>query len=145
MKKLLSLLAIAASMMLCGCSKAEEEDPEPPENKTEILNAECKDCHTLYRVKGQTWNGNASKIGFIQYAEGDENYSVYTVVDEQEDQPVVPFAVSTNGQILKWNCVGCKDDGKSCGRELQVEFTTDLIRVTVYDSVMPQTREHVLL
>ena len=57
MKKILSLLAIAASMMLCGCSKS-ETDPEAPENDEQVFgDVECSSCHTHYRVKGQTWLG----------------------------------------------------------------------------------------
>ena len=137
MKKILSLLAIAASMMLCGCSKS-ETDPEAPENDEQVFgDVECSSCHTHYRVKGQTWLGIGVVEPYKAYPSAIFRYSVYTLVGGQEDQPV-PFAVSRNGQYLKWNCVGSKD-GVVCGKELKVEFD---IKV---EGVSSQTREHIVL
>ena len=142
MKKILSLLAIAASMMLCGCSK-EEKDPDPPVNEEQITTVECKECNALYRVKGKTWSGSASNSKFTQYSESADGYSVYTIVDEQEDQPV-PFEVSKNGQYIKWNCVGEKD-GQDCGRVLRFEFSEARPASVAAEGPMPQTREHILI
>lgn len=137
MKKILSLLAIAASMMLCGCSK-EEKDPDPPVNDEQVFgDVECSSCHTHYRVKGQTWSGTGVVEPYTAYQSASDTYSVYTLVDGQEDQSV-PFFVSSNRQYLKWNCVGSKDGGV-CGKELKVEFTVKT------EGVYPQTREHILL
>ena len=137
MKNILSLLAIAASMMLCGCSKS-ETDPEAPENDAQVFgDVECSSCHTHYRVNGQTWLGDGVAEPYMVYQSASDTYSVYTLVDGQEDQSV-PFFVSNNRQYLKWNCVGSKDGGV-CGKELKVEFD---IKV---EEVMPQTREHTLL
>lgn len=137
MKKILSLLAIAASMMLCSCSKS-ETDPEAPENDEQVFgDVECRSCHTHYRVKGQTWSGNGEVEPYTAYPSADIRYSVYTLVGSQEAQSV-PFFVSNNRQYLKWNCVGSKDGGV-CGKELKVEFDIK------EEEVMPQTREHILL
>lgn len=139
MRKLLSLFAIAALlMMLGGCSK-EEKDPDPPVNDEQVFgDVECSSCHTHYRVKGQTWLGNGVAVEpYTAYPSANSRYSVYTLVGSQEDQDV-PFFVSSNTQYLKWNCVGSKDGGV-CGRELKVEF--DIKK----EDVMPQTREHLLL
>lgn len=124
-------------MMLCGCSKS-ETDPEAPENDAQVFgDVECSSCHTHYRVKRQTWAGVGVVEPYTAYQSASDTYSVYTLVDGQEDQSV-PFFVSSNRQYLKWNCVGNKDGGV-CGRELKVEFD---IKV---EEVMPQTREHVLI
>lgn len=138
MRKLLSLFAIAALlMMLGGCSK-EEKDPDPPVNEEQVFgDVECSSCHTHYRVKGQTWSGAGVVEPYTAYPFANNTYSVYTLVGRQEDQ-FVPFAVSSNGQYLKWICVGNKDGGV-CGKELKVEFD---IKV---EGVMPQTRDHLLL
>ena len=137
MKKILSLLAIAASMMLCSCSKS-ETDPEAPENDEQVFgDVECSSCHTHYRVKGQTWLGLGVVEPYTAYPSANIPYSVYTLVGRQEDQDV-PFFVSNNRQYLKWNCVGSKDGGV-CGKELKVEFDIK------DEDVMPQTREHILL
>ena len=137
MKKNLSLLIIAASMLLCGCSK-EEENIEAPENDAQVFgDVECSSCHTHYRVKGQTWLGIGVVEPYTAYQSANDTYSVYTLVDGQEDQ-FVPFFVSSNRQYLKWNCVGSKDGGV-CGKELKVEFDIK------EEYPMPQQREHILL
>lgn len=138
MKKILSLLAIAALLMMLGSCSKSETDPEAPENEEQVFgDVECSSCHTHYRVKGQTWLGVGVVEPYTAYPFANNTYSVYTLVDGQEDQSV-PFFVSSNRQYLKWNCVGSKDGGV-CGKELKVEFD---IKV---EGGMPQTRVHILL
>lgn len=143
MKKFLSLLAIATLLMMLGSCSKEEKDPDPPVNEEQISTVECEECHALYRVKGKTWSGSASNSKFTQYSGPADGYSVHTIVDEQEDQPV-PFEVSKNGQYIKWTCVGEKD-GQDCGRVLRFEFSEARPASVAAEGPMPQTREHILL
>ncbi len=140
MKKLFSLLAIAALIMLCSCSKS-ETDPEAPENSYEAFDVVCEDCNTLYHVKGQTWTKySPTPIGsheYVYYADPTTTHSVYADLDG-EDGRFVPFYLQRNNAIIKWNCVGTKD-GKPCGKELTVAFTC------ANNGAGPGVVEHILL
>lgn len=96
MKKLFSLLAIAALIMLCGCSKS-ETDPEASENSFDFTFT-CAHCGQEYILR----------------TEGDPDIwldHIYAVVD---GELILVGDKLRRGPVVTINCIGKDEDGTPC-------------------------------
>lgn len=95
MKKLLSLLTIAALIMLCGCSK-EEKDPEAPENSFDTRT--CRHCGQEYIMRNEPFGSNL------------DWYNIYAIVDDE----LILVGGRCFGAHINIKCIGKNEYGFPC-------------------------------
>ena len=96
MKKLLSLLAIAALIMLCGCSKS-ETDPEAPENSFDTTFT-CRHCGQEYIMRNEPFGSNL------------DWYNIYAIVDDE----LILVGGKCFGARITIKCIGEVEHGVPC-------------------------------
>lgn len=95
MKKLFSLLAIAALIMACGCSK-EEKDPEAPENSFDTRT--CRHCGQEYIMRNEPFGSNL------------DWFNIYAIVDDE----LILVGGKCFGAHITITCIGEDEYGVPC-------------------------------
>lgn len=101
MKKLFSLLAIAALIMLCGCSK-EEKDPEAPENSFDNTHT-CRLCGQEYIMRNEPFG---SYLDWI---------NIYAIVDDE----LILVGGKCSDAHINIKCIGKKEYGTPCNAPIR--------------------------